>query len=191
MIPRSSPIHKEANKIKMPELIPVLEGDAIAEKIADLARKISADYKSRHLVVIGVLKGAFIFLADLVRRIENENLVIDFIRATSYGSGAQTSGYIRILKDIEVDIRGKDILLVEDILDSGLTASYLIEHFKQHNPRSIKLCAFIDKRERREVEIEADYVGHRAHGFLVGYGLDYAESYRHLPGIYILNLDPS
>lgn len=176
----------------MPELIPVLEGDAITEKIADLARRITLDYKSRQLVMIGVLKGAFIFLADLVRQIENEKLVIDFIRATSYGAGSQTSGYIRILKDIEVDIRGKDILLVEDILDSGLTASYLVEHFKQHNPKSIKLCAFIDKRERREVELEADYVGHYVDsGFLVGYGLDHAESYRHLPGVYILELDPS
>ena len=176
----------------MPDLIPVLEGDAITEKVADLACRISADYNSRHLVVIGVLKGAFIFMSDLVRQIKNDNLVIDFIRATSYGTGSQTSGYIRILKDIEVDIRDKDILLVEDILDSGLTASYLIEHFKQHNPKSIKLCAFIDKRERREVELEADYVGHCVdNGFLVGYGLDYAEAYRHLPGIYILELDPS
>lgn len=174
----------------MPELIPVLKGDAIAEKIADLGRNISADYQGRDLVMIGVLKGAFIFMADLVRRIDNENLVVDFIRATSYGAGTQTSGYIRILKDIEVDIRNKDILLVEDILDSGLTASYLIEHFKQHNPKSVKICAFIDKRERREVALEADYVGHAVDsGFLVGYGLDYAEAYRHLPGIYTLSLE--
>ena len=179
-----------SNKSNMPELIPVLEGEAVQKKVADLGRKISADYESCDLVVIGVLKGAFIFMADLVRRIRNEKLITDFVRATSYGTGVNSSGYIRILKDIEVNIRGKDILLVEDILDSGLTASYLIEHFKQHNPKSIKLCTFIDKRERREVEIEADYVGHSMDsGFVVGYGLDHAELYRHLPGLYILELD--
>ena len=174
----------------MPELIPVLNGDAIAEKIADLARKISADYQGLELVIIGVLKGAFIFMADLVRRLDHERLVIDFIRASSYGGGTQTSGYIRILKDIEVNIRGKHVLLIEDILDSGLTASYLIEHFKQHNPNSIKLCTFIDKRERREVSLEADYVGQTVEaGYLVGYGLDHSELYRHLPGIYTLKFD--
>jgi hypoxanthine phosphoribosyltransferase len=173
----------------MPGLVPVLQGDAITERIADLAQRISIDYKARDLVMIGVLKGAFIFMADLVRKIEHENLIIDFIRATSYGSSSHSSGYIRILKDIEVNIRNKDVLLVEDILDSGLTASYLLEHFKQHDPKSIKLCAFIDKKERREVALEADYVGHSVdQGFLVGYGLDYAELYRHLPGIYHLEL---
>ena len=173
----------------MPELIPILNKDAIAQRVADVARQISLDYSDADLVVIGVLKGAFIFLADLVRQISLERFTIDFIRVASYGGGVETSGDIALSKDIETDIRGKDVLIVEDILDSGLTLSHLVTHFQRKNPNSIKICAFIDKRERRQVDLPADYVCHTVKkGFLVGYGLDYAEAYRNLPGVFDLKL---
>ena len=171
----------------MPELIPVLDEAAIARKIDTIAQRISSDYKDAELVVIGVLKGAFVFMADLIRRISVERMTIDFVRLASYGSDNCSSGCIELLQDTEMDLRGKDLLVVEDILDTGLTLAHLHNHFKSRNPRSVRTCVLIDKTERRQVEIEADYVAHKvAAGFLVGYGLDYAESYRNLSGIYHL-----
>lgn len=173
----------------MSELIPALDKEAIARIVADLGRRISSDYKNRELVVIGVLKGAFVFLADLIRKIDGVDLSVDFVRTASYGSDSESSGQIQLSKDIEVEISGKDVLIVEDILDSGLTAAYLMEFFRQRKPKSIKFCAFIDKQERRQVDLQADYVGFSVErGFLVGYGLDYAEQYRNLPGVYELKL---
>lgn len=169
----------------MPELIPVLHKDAIAQQVADIARKISSDYRHGDLVIVGVLKGAFIFLADLVRQLTIKSFIIDFIRITSYGNSSETSGEIRILNDIETDIAGKDVLIVEDIIDTGLTIKFLFEQLKLRQPRTIKICALIDKIERRQVRIRPDYTCHRVdHGFIVGYGLDYAESYRNLPGLF-------
>jgi hypoxanthine phosphoribosyltransferase len=173
----------------MPELIPVLNKDAIAEKVADVAREISSDYKDGDLVLIGVLKGAFVFLADLIRELTIEKLSIDFVCVSSYGDGTETSGEIRILKDIETDVTGKDVLLVEDIVDSGLTIAYLHEILKIRQPRSIKICTMIDKLERRQNDVQPDYVCHKMQsGFVVGYGLDYAESYRNLPGLYQIKM---
>lgn len=169
----------------MPDLIPVLSSDAIARRVGEVARQISNDYRDADLVLIGVLKGAFVFLADLMRQLKLERVSVDFIRVASYGDQNASSGSIGLLKDIETDITGKDVLIVEDILDSGLTVVFLKQHLAAMRPRSIKTCVLIDKIERRQADVKAEYVCHTLEeGFLVGYGLDYAEAYRHLPGIY-------
>jgi hypoxanthine phosphoribosyltransferase len=175
----------------MPELIPVLDKEAIDRKVADIARQISSDYKGTHLVLIGVLKGAFVFLADLARKLEVKHLTIDFIRAASYGCQNSSSGCIRLLKDIETDIAGKDVLIVEDILDSGLTATYLRDHLLGRGAKSVKTCVMLDKPKGRKKNFTADYVAYTVpgNGFLVGYGLDYAEDYRHLPAVFDLKMD--
>lgn len=173
----------------MPELVPVLQKNEIQQRITVLAETISADYQNRELVVIGVLKGAFLFMADLVRLLKLQNIVIDFLQASSYGADTVSSEKIVLKKDIDVNIRGKDVLLVEDIVDTGLTLAYLINHLQTLGPKSIKICAMIDKRERRKTAVDVDYVCTSVeNGFLVGYGLDYAENYRNLPGIYHLKL---
>jgi hypoxanthine phosphoribosyltransferase len=171
-----------------PQMTLVLSRAEIAEKVKTLARRISQDYNNKEIVVIGILKGAFVFLADLVRELTIP-IQIDFVRLASYGSGTSSSGSIRITKDIELDIRSRHVLVVEDIVDSGLTIAYLLNYLKQYEPESIKVCTLIDKTERREVQIQLDYAGHMVHvGFLVGYGLDLDENYRALPEIYHLNL---
>lgn len=173
----------------MPDLTLVLDKETIARKVAEVARQISADYKEADLVLIGVLKGAFVFMADLMRRLEVERVAVDFVRLASYGFNYQSSERIRLLKDFEIDIQNRDVLIVEDILDTGLTVAYLKQHLQKFNPRSVKVCVLIDKYERRQVELQADYVCQKVtEGFLVGYGLDYAEAYRNLPGIFNLNL---
>jgi hypoxanthine phosphoribosyltransferase len=171
----------------MSELIPVFDKNAIAHKIAAVAKHISADYQDADLVLVGVLKGAFIFMADLIRQLELKKVAVDFVQLASYGSDTQSSGTISILKDLSSDIRNKDVLVVEDILDTGCTLAFLIDHLRGREPRSIKTCALIDKQERRQEDIKADYVCHQVEaGFLVGYGLDFAEEYRNLPEIYHL-----
>ena len=170
----------------MPNLIPVLKKTDIDKAVADLAQKISSEYQSRELVLIGVLKGAFIFLADLVRQLTIPAKV-DFVRLASYGNSTRTSGHIRLTKDIEIDVKGKDVIIVEDIIDTGFSLVYLTDHIKSFKPRSIRICTLIDKRERREASIHVDYAGCSvAEGFLVGYGLDFAEDYRNLPEVYHL-----
>ena len=170
----------------MPELIPVLRQEEIAESTAAIARQISSDYEGRPLVLVGVLKGAFIFLADLVRRLTIP-VQVDFIRAASYGSGATSSGKIKLTKDLDLDIAGKDVLVVEDIVDSGLTLAYLLDRLKEYKPATLGVCTLLDKRERRQAEVKVDYACHTIEkGFLVGYGLDYDEAYRELPAIYHL-----
>ena len=172
----------------MPELIPVLKKNEIDKLVADTARRISADYKDSELVLVGILKGAFIFLSDLARQLSIP-VKIDFIRASSYGHGTSSSGKIRVTKELETDIRDRDVLLVEDIVDTGLTLTCLIEYLNSFHPKSVRVCAFLDKRERREKEVAVDYVCKvMEEGFLVGYGLDYAEDYRSLPEIYHLKL---
>jgi hypoxanthine phosphoribosyltransferase len=173
----------------MPELIPVFDNNRIADRVAEISRRISEDYKDSDLVLIGVLKGAFVFMADLIRQIQSAHITIDFVQISSYGSGTQTSGCIKILKDIQVDIANKDVLIVEDILDTGLTLACLLNHLRQFQPKSLKICALIDKTERRQNDLQADYVGFTVtEGFLVGYGLDHDEAYRNLPGIYHLKI---
>jgi len=170
----------------MPELIPVLSKNDIDNLVARVAHRISSDYQGHELILIGVLKGAFVFLSDLVRHLDIP-VTIDFVRVFSYGSGVFSSGDIRLTKDIEVDIKNKDVLIVEDIVDTGLTLKYLIDYLRSYRPKTIKVCAFVDKQERREADINIDYSCHEVtEGFLVGYGLDYDEDYRYLSGIYHL-----
>ncbi|GBE13586.1 hypoxanthine phosphoribosyltransferase [bacterium BMS3Bbin14] len=165
----------------------VLSRERIQSRVIELGQRITADYRGKKLVMIGVLNGAFIFLADLVRAVTTAH-EIDFIKVASYGDSASSSGTIRLVKDVEIDVAGKDILLVEDIVDSGRTLAWLTENFAHKQAASVRVCALIDKRERRETEVGIDYTGFvLEQGFLVGYGLDYAQQYRHLPEIFALN----
>jgi hypoxanthine phosphoribosyltransferase len=158
----------------------------ISRCVSELAERISRDYRDSDLVLIGVLKGAFIFMADLVRNLKVPCL-IDFIRAASYGSSSVTSGEVKILKDIETDIRGRDVLIVEDIIDTGITLKGLVQTLREREPKSLRVCALIDKRLRRRVIFEADYVGFSLDdGFLVGYGLDFNEMSRFHPEVYVI-----
>lgn len=160
--------------------------DAIARRVQEIAGQISGDYQGRELIVIGILKGAFIFMADLIRAMSIPCRV-DFVRAASYGTGSESSGKVVMTKDIETSIKGRDILIVEDIVDTGLTLTYLVNWFKERNPQSLKVCVFLDKRQRRKVSFEADYVCFTIEdGFVVGYGLDFNEQARFLPEVYII-----
>ena len=152
--------------------------------VGELAERINHDYQGKTLVLVGVLNGAFIFMADLARRIDLP-VRLDFVRLSSYGDKTQTSGNVRITKDIELSLQGSHVLIVEDIIDSGVTLKWLLDHISNLGAESVKVCALVDKRERREVEIAPDYVGLTVEsGFLVGYGLDFSENHRNLPGIY-------
>ncbi len=166
------------------EMIPVLSRAEIAKKVKTLAQRISEDYAGKEPIVIGVLKGGFVFLADLIRELTIP-VQVDFVRLASYGSNTTSSGTIHVTKETELDMRDRDVLIVEDIIDSGLTIAYLVEHLKSFSPKSVKVCTFVDKTERREVQVPIDYAGLMVeHGFLVGYGLDFDEKYRALPAIY-------
>ncbi|MFA7381925.1 MAG: hypoxanthine phosphoribosyltransferase [Desulfurivibrionaceae bacterium] len=159
---------------------------AIARRVKELGQAITRDYAGRRLVVIGILNGAFIFLADLVREIELP-MEIDFIRVSSYGSSTCSSGAIQCSKDTELELAGKDILLVEDIVDTGRTIACLRELLMRRKAESVRVCSLIDKKERREVAVAVDYAGFEvAEGFLVGYGLDHAQQHRQYPAIYKL-----
>lgn len=161
----------------------ILSSEQIRDRVDVLGRQISADYRNNKLVLIGILNGAFIFLADLVRSIELE-IEVDFIRVASYGDATSTTGTITLSKKPELELTGKDILLVEDIVDTGTTLAWLHNHFTAYNPASIKTCTLIDKHERRKAEVDVDYVGFMLNkGFLVGYGLDYAQKFRNLPEV--------
>ncbi len=169
------------------EFTEIISAERLEKRIVELGRQISNDYKGREIVVIGILKGAFIFMADLVRHIDCR-VKTDFVRLASYGSNCDSSGTVCITKDIELDVNSKDVLVVEDIIDTGHTLKYFSEVLKLHHCKSVKICCLLDKKERREVDIQPDYIGFQIEkGFLVGYGLDYAEDYRHLKGIFHLN----
>jgi len=171
----------------MPDLTPILSREDIANRVADLANTISKDYKDRDLVLIGILKGSFIFLSDLLRGLTIP-AEVDFVCASTYGSGTASSGNIRLTKSPDIDIKHRDILIVEDIIDTGLTSAYCAGVLNALGPRSVKLCAMVDKTERREKSISVDYACLTIDaGFLVGYGLDYDQKYRGLAGIYVLN----
>lgn len=158
----------------------------IDERVGELARRITEDYRDRDLVVVGILKGAFVFLADLVRRVELP-LEVDFVAVSSYGKDTETSGVVRVIKDLDLDIRGRDVLLVEDIVDTGLTLNYIARMLLQREPASLEICALLNKPEARKVDIEVKYCGFDIPPvFVVGYGLDYAERYRHLPYVGVL-----
>jgi len=164
----------------------VINKKQIHEKVAALAAQISADYSGKDLILTGVLNGAFIFLADLTRAITIPHQ-IDFIRVASYGNSDSSSGTITLTKDIELDCKGKHVLLVEDIIDTGATLDWLTNKFNDQDAASVRICALINKKERRISEIPIDYIGFSLErGFLIGYGLDYAQQHRHLPEIYTL-----
>jgi hypoxanthine phosphoribosyltransferase len=165
-------------------LVLLYSRDQIAQRVRELAASISADYAGSDLVLIGMLRGAFVFLADLMRQLTIPAKV-DFIGAASYGSRTQTSGQVATTKELQLPVSGRDLLLVEDILDTGVTLEKIKTKLKELGPRSIKICTLIDKRERRRVDVPVDYVGFEVDkGFIVGYGIDYAERYRYLPDIY-------
>ncbi|NLC84082.1 MAG: hypoxanthine phosphoribosyltransferase [Ruminococcaceae bacterium] len=167
----------------------MIERSEIDEMCQRLGEQISADYTGREVVLIGVLKGAFIFMADLVRHITIP-CYIDFMSVSSYGSGTRTSGVVRINKDLDGDITGKHVIVIEDIVDSGLTLNHLKQLLGTRNPASIAFCTAFDKPERRRVEIDVEYVGKRIRDeFIVGYGLDYDGRYRNLPDVAILGDD--
>jgi hypoxanthine phosphoribosyltransferase len=164
----------------------IVSSRKIEERVHELGQQITRDYQGRQLVLLGVLNGAFIFAADLCRAIDLD-LAIDFIRVTSYGSSTVSSGTIRLLKEPSIELEGKDVLLVEDIVDTGATMAWLRDHFRKSPALSVRICSLIDKKERRVVPVEVDYIGFALdRGFLVGYGLDCAEKYRNLPAIYSL-----
>ena len=164
----------------------LLSEDEIREKVRELGGKITADYKNSNLMLVTVLKGAVVFLADLMRQIDVP-AEIDFMVVSSYGSGVKSSGVVKIVKDLDVPLAGKDILIVEDILDSGLTLSYIKELLESRGPRSIRIATLLDKPSRRKVDLQADYIGFSVPDeVVIGYGLDYDEKYRNLPYIGIL-----
>lgn len=160
--------------------------DEIAEKIRELAARISDDYSGKELVLVGVLKGGFVILADLMREI-SISLDMDLIAVSSYGGGTKTSGVVMLIKDLDVTIENKHVLIVEDIIDSGLTLSYLVENFRTRRPKSVKICTLLNKPDRRKVDITVDYTGFFIPDeFVVGYGLDYDNRYRQLADICVL-----
>ena len=164
----------------------VFDQQTIAARVAAMGREISRDYHGRDLLLVGILKGAFVFLADLVRALSLP-VEVDFVRVASYGSATTSSGTCTVTKDLEADPAGRDVLLVEDIADSGRTLAFLVERLRARGARSVAACVLIDKTERRERALDLVYTGFTVPaGFLVGYGLDYAERYRHLPAIYAL-----
>lgn len=157
----------------------------IQAKVAELGRRISDDYRGRNLVLIGLLRGAIVFLSDLMRAIDIP-VMLDFIGISSYGVTTE-SGAVRLVMDLETDIAGRDVLIVEDIVDTGKTLSYLVQNLRARQPASLRICALLDKPERRQVPIDVDYVGFEIPDkFVVGYGLDFAEGYRNLPFVGVL-----
>ena len=160
--------------------------EELEKSAKELGKRISADYKDKKLVLIGVLKGGVVFLSDLIRNIDIP-LDLDFISVSSYGDSTRSSGVVRIIKDVDIDVMGKHVLIVEDLVDSGLTLKYLKDLFSARGPKDIKCCTALDKPSRREVEIEIEYKGIEIPDeFVVGYGMDFAERYRNLPDVCVL-----
>lgn len=164
----------------------MLSQEKIENKVTELAKQIEKDYEGQDLLLVGILKGASVFVADLMRKI-NLNVNIDFMSVSSYGSGTVSSGTVKILKDLDVDIKDKNVLIVEDIIDSGITLRNLYDTLMTREPRSLKLCTLLNKPERKKVDVNVDYVGFVIEDkFIVGYGIDYDEKYRNLPYIAIV-----
>ncbi|ACD54129.1 hypoxanthine phosphoribosyltransferase [Clostridium botulinum] len=164
----------------------LFDEETLNKKIKEIAEKISVDYKGRELVVVGILKGSVLFAAELIKNISIP-CEIDFMAVSSYGNSTETSGVVRILKDLDYSIEGKDILLVEDIVDSGVTLSYLLKYLKARKANTIEIVSLLNKSARRKAEVYAKYIGFEVpDAFIVGYGIDYAEKYRNLPFIGVL-----
>lgn len=166
---------------------PVVTQEQMRARIREMGKQISADYTGRDLVLVGVLKGAYAFYADLARAIRIP-IRVDFIIVTSYGSKAKTSGKVKLVTELTESIKGKDVLLVEDIVDSGLTVQYLIKALAKKKPSSVKVCTLLSKPERRQVDVQIDYEGFKIpNQYVVGYGLDYQQKYRNLPYLAVLD----
>jgi hypoxanthine phosphoribosyltransferase len=164
----------------------LVEAGALRARVRELGEQVSRDYEGRDLLLVGVLKGAVFFLSDLMRHI-TVPCEVDFMAVASYGSSTDSSGVVRILKDLDIPIEGREVLIVEDIVDSGLTLSYLLRTLKARNPQSLEVCALLTKPERRKVDLPIRYVGFEIpNRFAIGYGLDHAERYRNLPYVAVL-----
>jgi hypoxanthine phosphoribosyltransferase len=168
---------------------PIVTQEEMRGKIKELGKQITADYTGKDLVLVGVLKGAYAFYADLARAIRIP-MRVDFLVVTSYGARAKTSGRVKIVTRLTEDIKGKDVLLVEDIVDSGLTVRYLVKTLAKQKPKSIKVCTLLSKPERRTIDVTLDYVGFKIpNRYVVGYGLDYQQKYRNLPYLAVLDME--
>jgi hypoxanthine phosphoribosyltransferase len=166
----------------------LVPADELNRRVRELGQEIARDYEGRDLVLIGVLKGAVLFLSDLLRELP-EAVEVDFMAVASYGSATKSSGVVRILKDLDAAIEGRDVLIVEDIVDSGLTLQYLLDTLRSRNPRTLEVCALLSKSEARLIEVPVRYIGIEIpNEFVVGYGLDYQERYRGLPYVAVLEL---
>jgi hypoxanthine phosphoribosyltransferase len=164
----------------------LVQRDELEHRVRELAVEVSGDYADRELLLVGVLKGAVFFLSDLMRHLEVD-CEVDFMAVSSYGSSTDSSGVVRILKDLDVSIEGRHVLIVEDIVDSGLTLSYLLRTLRARNPASLEVCALLTKPERRKVDLPIRYVGFEIpNRFAIGYGLDHAERFRNLPFVAVL-----
>ncbi len=164
----------------------LISEEALQAKVAELGAQISKDYQGKNLVLVSILKGSVVFMADLMRAVSIP-CSIDFMVVSSYGSGTTTTGLVKIIKDLDEDLSGKDVLIVEDILDTGVTLSNLVPMLKMRNPNSVKICTILDKPSRRKADVQPDYEGFQVPDeFVVGYGLDYDEKYRNLPYIGVL-----
>ena len=167
----------------------LIDEERLRSRVAELGEEVSADYAGRDLLLIGVLKGAVFFMADLMRHL-TVTCEVDFMAISSYGAATDSSGVVRILKDLDINIAGRDVLVVEDIIDSGLTLSYLMRNLEAREPASLEICDLLTKPERREIDVPVRYVGFEIpNRFVIGYGLDFAERYRNLP--YVGVLDPA
>ncbi|MBS2015345.1 MAG: hypoxanthine phosphoribosyltransferase [Deltaproteobacteria bacterium] len=168
-------------------LVTMIDSDKIAARVKELGAEIAKEYAGRNLVLVVVLKGSFVFAADLARAIASNELRVDFLGVRSYGEGTETSGVVQITQDLSKPIAGEDVLIVEDIVDTGLTIAHLMDLFRTRNPRSVKVCALLHKPARARVTVNIDYLGFTIEDkFVVGYGLDFAEKYRNLPYIGIV-----
>ena len=167
----------------------LIDADALRTRVAELGREISEDYQGRDLLLLGVLKGAVFFMADLMRHL-TVPCEIDFMAISSYGASTDSSGVVRILKDLDINIEGRHVLVVEDIIDSGLTLSYLVRNLESREPASLEICALLTKPARREIDVPVRYTGFEIpNRFVIGYGLDFAERYRNLPYVGVLHED--
>ncbi len=165
----------------------LIDEERIKQRVAELGAQITEDYRDKNLLVVCILRGGVAFMADLVKEIKLP-LTMDFMAVSSYGMSTKSSGVVRIMKDLDEDIEGKDVLVVEDIVDTGLTLHYLTDYLKSRGPRSVKICSFLDKPARRKVDVTVDYIGFEIPDeFVVGYGLDYAQKYRNLPYVSVLD----
>jgi hypoxanthine phosphoribosyltransferase len=186
-----SEINQNADKlfINNDVFVPLLSEEKIQKRIKELAKQISDDYKGKLPIFIGVLNGAFVFLADLIKHV-SVNCEIDFFKLSSYGDSKISSGNVRMLKELNCDVNGRDIIIIEDIVDSGLSIKYIEQIFSKHSPNSMKVCSLLMKPESLKYNVKIDYIGFEIPTkFVIGYGLDYAQQYRNLKSIYVLSYE--